>query len=393
MKITRRNFIKLLAGAVIAQSLPLTAISKLDRLTLSISNSKKMSHRVRSKVMRIYSAEATFWDYKTEPYVNFMSEEVVDQMLKAGLCSFTGTSSATEAWQKLMPTYRNGDKVAIKPNLNALHLGYERNITVTPPVINSIISSLVNDLGVSPSNIYVYDLCDKPQVIERILKHPVNCVGRLSGSLSDKLKMHFHFGLNTFDSSATIQMRHPVYDADGKRVYCSIPRVVTQADHLINVPVLKAHQFILLSSAFKNHFGTVRFSNHSQYPTILHGDPLQPSLVDIYKNKQIKDKTRLILVDGLFGAPLYGKESFGQLPTPWHTFPGDKTPNSIFLSTDPVAIESVIADYIAEEQSHHNLNLLPHDYLHLAAKEKLGVHEHRKSDGTYSLIEYTEVNL
>jgi len=392
MKINRRNFIKLLASVVIAK-FPLKFVSKTDKFASSILNNKEKQYQNKPKVIRIYNPKATFWDYKTKPYTNFINENIVNQMLKVGLCTFTETKSVKEAWQKLMPTYKNGDKIAIKPNLNALHLGHEKNITATPTVINSVIHSLINDLGVPPSNIYVYDLCVNAEKIKQFLKYPVNCIGKSTGSILDRIKLGLHIGLNTSDPSACIDMRHPIYDTDGTQVYCYIPKVVTQADHLINIPILKAHQFVLITCAFKNHFGTVRFSNYNQYPVILHGEPLQPALVDIYKNKHINDKTRLIIVDGLFGAPLYGHKPFGRLPTPWHTFPGDKTPNSIFLATDPVAVESIIADYVAAEQTYHKFDLRPHDYLHWAAKENLGIHEHRKSDGSYSLIEYIQVKL
>lgn len=345
----------------------------------------------KSRVIRIYNPQATFWDYKTKPYTDFIHQDVVEQMLKDGMCRFTKTSSVADAWNAVMPSYRNGDKIAIKPNLNVLHLGYEKNIITTPAVINSIIHSLIHDLGASPSSIYVYDLCVDVQQIKRIIKDDVNCVGRSNGTLHDKLKKRLLIGLNTSESSAAIEMRNPVYDTDGKTISCYIPKVLARADHLINIPFLKAHQFLLISSAFKNHFGTVRFSNYNQYPVTLHGKPLRPALVDIYRNKHIKDKTRLIIADGLFGAPLYGHESYGSLPTPWHTFPGDKTPNSLFFATDPVALESIIGDYIAEEQSYHNLNPRPHDYLHQAAKENLGTHEHRKTKGGYDLIAYKEL--
>ena len=344
-------------------------------------------------MIRIYGSEATFWNYKTNPYVDFIRQDIVNQMLRVGLCTFTETSSAGEAWKKLMPTYQNGDKIAVKPNLNALHLGYEQNVTTTPALMNSVIHSLINDLDVSPDNISVYDLCVDAQQIKQFLKYAVNCVGKSTGSFLDKFKKRLHIGPNTSDPSASIKMRHPVYNTEGEQVYCYIPNVLTQAEHLINVPVLKAHQFVLISSAFKNHFGTVRFSNYNQYPVILHGESLQPALVDIYRNNHIKDKTRLIVVDALFGAPLYGHNSHGRLPTPWCTFPGDKTPNSIFLATDPVAAESIIADYVAKEQTSHNLDLRPHDYLHLAAKEGLGIDEHRSADGTYRFIEYEEVEV
>lgn len=348
----------------------------------------------KPRVIRVNSSRATFWDYKTKPYVNFINDEVVYRMINTGLCELTGTSSLKQAWQRLMPSYRKGDKIAIKPNLNALHLGYEKNITTTPSVINSVTRSLINEFDVSPSKIYVYDLCVGADNIKSILKHPVNCIGKSeNGSFLENIKMRTHIGLNASDTSAPVEMKHPLYDTDGRKVYCYIPKVVTQAEHLINIPVLKAHQFVLTTCAFKNHLGTIRFSNYNQYPVILHGDNLQSHLLDIYMNKHIKDKTRLIIVDALFAAPLYSHEPFGRLPTQWHSHLKNKLPNSIFLSVDPIAVESIIVDYVSTEQSYMRYELLPHDYLHMAAEKNLGVHEHCKDDGSYELIDYKEISI
>ena len=347
----------------------------------------------RPRVLRVHNTESTYWDYETAPYVRFIREDVVSSMLKRGLCGFTGAATPGEAWRKIMPTYEKGDVIAVKPNLNALHLGYARNIDVTPTVINSVVGSLIEDLGVPSKNICVYDLCADAGLIRGILKYPVACVGRFTSSLYDRLKMHLQMGPNAFDSSAVINLRHPVHDKEGNPVFCYVPKVLTHADHLINIPAFKAHQFILTSSALKNHFGTVRFSNYSQYPVDLHGKGLQSHIVDINLNKHVIEKTRINIVDALFGAPLYGYNSYGRLPTPWQTFPKDKTPNSLIFSSDTVALESIVGDYIVKEQRHHNVESGPHHYLHLAAEAGLGVHEHRKDDGSYEIIDYREIEV
>ena len=71
MKINRRNFIKLLASVVIAK-LPLKTISKTDKFASSILNNKE-NRQNKPKVIRIYNPKATFWDYKTKPYTNFIN--------------------------------------------------------------------------------------------------------------------------------------------------------------------------------------------------------------------------------------------------------------------------------------------------------------------------------
>ncbi len=392
MRLTRRGFLKLSVSALMACGVhPKIALGN-QPVPPSKSMKDDYAKSIKPLVLRVFSTRATFWDYRNNPYVDYVRDEVIDELLNTGLCQFAGCSKVTDAWEFILSTYKHGDIIAIKPNLNALHMGYSKNICVTPQVLNSVIKSLLEDLKVPAKDIYVYDLCVSEGLIRQLLRYPVNCIGKAGGSLGDKLKLRLHIGLNTADPSCPITMGGIIKDSNGEVVNCFIPKVLAKADHLINIPVLKAHQFVLMSSAFKNHFGTVRFSNYNQYPVVLHGPSLQRSLVDIYLNKNIRNKTRLIIIDALFGAPLYGRKSYGRLPTRWDTFPGGAdTPSSLFLAKDPVALESVIGDMVAAEQIRHNVELRPHDYLHLAFEKNLGIHEHCNQDGRYMHINYVEI--
>jgi len=89
-------------------------------------------------------------------------------------------------------------------------------------------------------------------------------------------------------------------------------------------------------------------------------------LADINNNPHIRDKTRLILADGIFG----NAHSFDQDPERWNIFGNDDS-NIFFFSTDPVAISSVMSDYIMEERGWQD-----HQQLHAADYIGLGVDEH-----------------
>ena len=43
------------------------------------------------KVIRIFDKNATAWDYKTNPYINYINYDVVKDMLSKGLTTLTGT--------------------------------------------------------------------------------------------------------------------------------------------------------------------------------------------------------------------------------------------------------------------------------------------------------------
>jgi hypothetical protein len=106
----------------------------------------------RPKVVRVYSNKAVDWDYKTEPYLDFANQEVVNKMLDEGLKELTGRESIAQAWRDILSLYKPGDKVAIKPNFNTIDHGYKKIIT-SPQVINAVIKGLVESLGVPEENI------------------------------------------------------------------------------------------------------------------------------------------------------------------------------------------------------------------------------------------------
>ena len=113
-------------------------------------------------------------------------------------------------------------------------------------------------------------------------------------------------------------------------------------------------------------------------------------LVDIYRNPHIIGKTVLTIADGLYGSRLDQESA----PVPWVTF-GNQAPNSMLFSLDPVAIDCVMYDYLEVEAG---VTSGGDDYLVHAAREGLGVCEHRapgESDPAdwYSLIDYVYLDL
>ena len=126
------------------------------------------------------------------------------------------------------------------------------------------------------------------------------------------------------------------------------------------------------------------------------------ALVDLNGHEGIGGKTLLYLIDGLFGGQIWYAA-----PSRWVMPPfNDDWPSSLFLSMDPVAIESVARDFLSQQWPEQVLmNEGVEDYLHEAALAdnppsgtfydpendgtpltSLGVHEHwnNANDKQYS---------
>jgi hypothetical protein len=152
------------------------------------------------------------------------------------------------------------------------------------------------------------------------------------------------------------------------------------------MPIIKRHGLgynFGITLSFKNHYGTIRD------PRFLH-ENRSSRLLDLNSNPHIRDKTRLVIGDGLFG----NWRSNSGKPERWDTF-GNAAPNSLFFATDPVAIDSVMCDFLEAEEW---INNEADDYLQLAEEAGLGVYERgdpwqQPYGSGYDSIDYVRVGL
>lgn len=319
----------------------------------------------RPRVVRVHDQNATSWDYHSNYYFDYVDQQAVDRMLLKGIQTLMGSPSKSVMLDGLLRGYRRGHKVAIKINCNN-RSDRSNEIDATAPVINAVLKGLIAYLGVPERSIYVYDTSREIYTFR----------------IRDRVLWDVNF-VESGDDLAQADYDAPISFRMIGDQYC--PKVLTQADHLINLPLFKDHLFVLSTMGMKNHFGTTRPG-----PSYLHS-PINENLADLNATHHIRDKTRLVVGDALFG--VYTGGPYG-VPQQWQTFPDGPTPNSLFLGVDPVAIESVMVDYLIAEQEHHGITLLSHDYLHDAMDvHGLGIHEHRDEQGNYAAINYLEIDL
>lgn len=344
----------------------------------------------KTAVVRVHSSavirEQLASQFTREPF----NADELNAMVSEGMKTLTTRNDLRDAWMNVLVHYNRGDKIAIKPNFNFVNMETDHAVT-SPQLINSVVGQLVEVVGVAPGDIYLYDLCKKiPLNVRNAIHYPISFVERTdAATVIDKIRQRLHTGPASADRNAEIIMREKIADAAGDPVRCYLPHVVSEAQHLINMPLLTSHPFIANSGALKNHFGTVRFSNYNSYPEMLHGGVLTKSIVDINANEQIKNKTRLVIGDGLFGVFDRGN---GEEKKKWTTF-HDDFPKSIFLSRDPVAIDTVMANIIIHERKQHHLGALPAEYLRDAEARGLGVCELQEGGDAYARIDYRTISL
>jgi len=337
-----------------------------------------------NRVVLVHDPSATFWDGATGYYGDYVSQDRVNAMIEKGIKELTGESSAVSAWQQIIPGYSPGKKIGIKVNIN--NSGADNIIDALPQPANAIITGLKN-IGVLESDIYVMDP-SRPfpsKIGDPIINLYPSVLLWGDGAGNSGHTVTYTSG----DPSLTIHHSHPSLSDS------NLPDQVGELTYLINMPIMKGHGISTgagITLAFKNNFGILKawqcanFHPYSYIDSPGYSYDMNP-LHDIYQNPHVKDKTVLIVGDALFG----DRYSNADVPQVWNSFSGE-FPNSLFLSSDPVAIDSVMFDFLnAEIVRHENSHL----YLHRAVELGLGTHEHwnNPTDKQYSLIDFRKVGM
>jgi hypothetical protein len=280
-------------------------------------------------------------------------QAAVDEMLARGIISLAGAKDVGFAWDKLFRDlnkrrglgdrgYRSGESVVVKINLNGMGNG-PRNINTSPQVIHALLRELTVDARIPQEMISLGDpnipfdyypamyrsvLRDFPNV--RIMRR-----GAVPGTASDVL-----------------------FASDGG-TSDPLPQAYADAAYLINAPVLKKHHRAGISLTAKLHFGSIAPYNGNGAFNWHYGLPAPEGaglvsnggygayrcLVDFMGHRDLGGKTVLYLVDGLWSSINWGHPEIAWRMSPFN----GQYPASLFLSQDPVAVDSVGYDFLYAE--------------------------------------------
>ncbi|MCM1222559.1 MAG: DUF362 domain-containing protein [Lachnospiraceae bacterium] len=367
------------------------------------------------RVVWAHDPDSVEWDgndYWWNPD-NF-DESAILAMVNGSIASLGGKTTAADGWAALFQAHNGGDgyhtgqKIAIKANFNGSAVfgddtSGETKMSYTNPVlIKALLRSLVEEAGVHPSDITVYDVSRLfPDYMVELCTDGnlkgVRFAGRNNGVADENAPINWSY---TFSGNVSY-----------------LPTCVTEAEYVINLANLKGHSYGITLCG-KNHFGSF-INGDKMYPpqgANLHQwlsrneMGIYSPLVDLMANYQLGEKTVLYMLDALICATSEGTSVTGE-NTKWQQTPFDGDyPSSVFVSQDPVAIDSVGADFLINEPTVTSNNSVLRDnpnvenYLHEAGLvgsppsgtvylngngnkvENLGVHEHwnNSADKRYS---------
>jgi uncharacterized protein (DUF362 family) len=229
----------------------------------------------------------------------------VANMVHFAVRDAVGTSTPQQAWSRL---FKPEDVVAVKVNCLAPEL------SPSPGVILAIAQGLAS-AGVPQENIIIYDKEDRD-----LAKAGYTLRGKGPGVLC--------YGTAGETVGPGYEERFTLIGNTSFRLSKIVTRTATA---IINVPVVKQHEYAGITGALKNHFGSI----HN--PEDFHKFACDPAVSDVNQATAIRSKQRLIIADAL--RVLYnGGPSFApQYVVPYW---------AVFVSTDPVALDAELLQLI-----------------------------------------------
>ena len=271
--------------------------------------------------------------------------DVVKRMVDTAIRELTGKDSLRDAWCEFVSP---DDVVGLKINLRG-----GRRLSTQPCVVNPILDGLV-EAGVKRNNIIVYDAENRE-------------FRRAGYTLNDSEDGVRYYGVDRGirrprDRQAAraalkpFYLSEPVMVAD-KAVYFS-KILAEEITALINVPLIKDHRLSGVTVSMKNHFGSIL------NPSDLHNSCCDPYLAELNAAAPIKDKTRLIIVDGL--RALYDGGPRDNPPCRWRQ-------NSIIAGTDTVAVDHAGLQIIEAKRKENGVAPLGDRARHVATAAKIGL--------------------
>jgi uncharacterized protein (DUF362 family) len=276
-----------------------------------------------------------------QPNQLFPKLEVTRKLLERAMMEFTGAANLVDAMKKFI---HPSDLVAIKVNGIGGQHGYSMatNYEVTLPVVEAVLG-----VGVPAERVVVYE----------------QYTGFLQATRANVGKWNLPAGVRA-DSHNTQAMGTPpitIYQGVKSR-FCSL---LTQATAVINLPLIKDHGICGYTGALKN-----MTHGNIDNPQAHHAHRASPQIALLYNQPVIQSRVRLHITDGMKliydGGPL------------------DKNPRgrilhgSIYVSTDPVALDAVgakLVDELRKQNGYPGLKaaLREPDYIRIAGELGLGV--------------------
>jgi len=291
--------------------------------------------------------------------------DLVEAMLSAAIVNVTGELDLAKSWEALFKYFNNrhgkgetgyttGEKIYIKINLTTSCCPDWNNYTnkttwldhmdATPQLCLALLHQLIVVAGVAQSDIYLGDPFRRFHDIYWNMLH---------GAFPD---VHYMDGNGYNEREKTTLTAGALLQFSDGINHSRLPQEYVDAAYFINMACLKTHDVGGITLNAKNHQGSIiedgtspegqsAMFMHYALPGENNGHGKYRHLVDYMGHEQLGGKTLLYILDGIWAG-----RNWDGIVEKWQMTPfNNDFPSSVFVSQDPVAIESVGYDFLLEE--------------------------------------------
>ncbi len=311
---------------------------------------------VPGRVAWIHAPGVATWDGRSGLWVEdrWNNQQLADEMIRQTISVIGGKKDAKKSWDAMFRNfnvrhgkgnkgYRKGEKIAIKLNMNNAITHHDTiELNSSPFVTLALVRSLVNEGGVSPSDIIV---CEPSRAITDSIFFKINrefpevvCIDNIGGEGREKCE-YYPEALS--------------YSIDNGKMARGLAKCIVDADYVINSALLKTHSGPGVTLTGKNWYGATdialqwrKNAHNNVSQDKRNGKPGYKTFVDFISNPHLGGNCLLFLIDGT-----YGSRDVNGAPYPkWQKEPfnGDWA-CSIIASQDPLAADAVGMDIIISE--------------------------------------------
>jgi hypothetical protein len=238
-------------------------------------------------------------DSRLEALQEAQQDQTIKYLVHLGVQSAVGGATAVAAWQKL---FKPKDIVAVKLSCLA------PQFTPHPAIVEAIIDGLMS-CKIPEEQIILYDKEDRDLAGAGFELNAtgkgVQCYGTLGGQNEPGYEDRF-----------TLK---------GDTSFCLSKIITRTATAIINVPVVKHHEYAGMSCALKNHFGSI--NNPSKFHMI---GGCNPAVADVNRALDIRTKQRLVICDALRILFDRGPSFHPECVAPY---------DAVLVAKDPVALD------------------------------------------------------
>jgi hypothetical protein len=271
-------------------------------------------------------------------------------------------------------------------------------------LLQAFLRQLVQNAGIPGEDITVFDCTDgrfiSDPIFNRIMADPDPRLHKITFAVNPMTAARGRVAVEP-DMTDPIQFSYPDMLGEKGPGLAYQSTVVTHSKYRVSYALLRAHTICGATLCTKNNNGTIFWPSSNYWgPRVYHNYitktrklPDYNAWVDMLAHRQIGGKNFLNFLDGIYSA----RESESQVLR-WKSF-DDHWTSSVFMSQDPIAIDSVGLDFIRNEPNEVGVhgNGHPDNFLHEAAlvsdppsktkysphkdgapifAKSLGVHEH-----------------